>query len=116
MEEKGGVRFRTGGMCGSVVVSQKADSRTQHVTSYASPPLSVPAPCNLFACPCQCCLRSSCSAHSELIDPSSAGKNISLCHPPLPHFELHNLPLLSFSVKKEKKKKSPSLTVRCLHS
>lgn len=96
VQDRGDVRF-----CCS---ESEADSWTQHVTSYASPPLSVPAPCNLFACPCQRRLRSSCSAHSELIDPSSAGKNISLCHPPLPHFELHNLPSLSFSVKKKKKK------------
>lgn len=72
-------------------LSQKADSLTQqHFTYDASPPLYVPAPCNLFACLCQRRLRSSCSSHSELIDPSSAGKHITLCHP---YFELCNLPL-----------------------
>ena len=67
---------------------------------------------NLFACLCQRRLRSLCSAQSEPIDPSSAGKNISLCHPPQPLSELYNLPLLSFSVRK--KKSSHSCTARCL--
>lgn len=100
MEEKGGSGSGEWGWGGSVVLvlSQKADGPTQHVASDASP-LSVPAPSNLCACLCQQRLRSSCSAHSELTDPSSAGKNISLCHPPHPRFELCNLPSLSFSVK-----------------
>lgn len=54
---------------GSAAASQKTDSPTRHVTSDASPPLSFPAPSNLLACLRQRRLRSSCSAHSELIDP-----------------------------------------------
>ncbi len=102
MEEKGGVQFRGGwdGMGWGVLLwGVRNHSLTQHVTSDASPSLSVPAPSNLFACLCECWLRSSCSAHSELIDLSSASKNISLCHPPYPRFELCNLPSLSFQLK-----------------
>lgn len=40
-----------------------------HITSHAPSPLPVPALLNLFACLCQRCRRSACSAHSELIDP-----------------------------------------------
>ena len=96
------VRQRWGwGWGGCVVVSQTADRPPQHVTSDASPPLSVSAPwSNLFACLCQRRLRSLCSARSELIDLSSAGSNnISFCRPPQPCFELRNLPSLSSSLK-----------------
>lgn len=91
----------TGGGWGRVlswwVRKQMDRASAEHLVVLLS--FSVTAASNLFACLCQCRLRSSYSARSELIDPNSASNNISLCHPPHPHIELYNLPLLSFLVK-----------------
>lgn len=45
----------------------------RHIFQASPPPLRVPAALNLFAWLCQRCRRSSCSAHSELIDPPTPG-------------------------------------------
>lgn len=89
------------GSLGAVMVNHKAGqapSVSRLMLLFFS--LSAPLPSNLFACLCQCRLRSSCSAHSELTDPASPGKNISLCHPPRLLSELCNLSLLCFQLEK----------------
>lgn len=98
MVEQGGVRSRRVGMCGSESESRRSDPCTSRLTL---PLLS------LFLLH-STCLHVSVSAAGgahvlrtvnslTLPPPDSAGKNISLCHPPQPHFELHNLPWISFS-------------------
>lgn len=98
MVEQGGVLSKRVGMCGSVSESRLSDPLTSHLTL---PLLS------LFLLP-STCLHVSVSAAGgahvlrtvNSLTPrppsNSAGKNISLCHPPQPHFELHNLPWISF--------------------